>query len=84
MGIDVMSKIKHEKIINQECIQCGACIDNSPKNALTFGMIERKENSNGKWEKDWLCDFRFVKPWKMYAETILSKSLNDDSAHKYL
>lgn len=48
MGIDVKSEIEHGKIINQECIQCGACIDNCPEIALTFGVIERKENRNGK------------------------------------
>lgn len=48
MGIDVMSEIKQDKIINQECIQCGACIDNCPKNVLTFGLMERKENRDGK------------------------------------
>lgn len=48
MGIDVMKEIKQEKIINQECIQCGACIDNCPKSVLIFGVIERKEDKNGK------------------------------------
>lgn len=48
MGIDVMSEIKHEKIKSQECIQCGACIDNCPKNVLTYGLLERKEDRNGK------------------------------------
>lgn len=48
MGIDVMGEIKQEKIINQECIQCGACIDNCSKSVLAFGVIERKEDKNGK------------------------------------
>lgn len=48
MGIDVVSEIKQEMINNPECIQCGACIDNCPKNALTYGMMERKEKNNGK------------------------------------
>ena len=39
-----MSEIKHERINNQECIQCGACIDNCPKSVLAFGVIERKED----------------------------------------
>ncbi|MBD5112751.1 MAG: 4Fe-4S binding protein [Ruminococcaceae bacterium] len=48
MGIDVISETKNKKIDNTECIQCGACIDNCPKNVLTYGIIERKENNNGK------------------------------------
>lgn len=48
MGIDVMREIEHERINSQECIQCGACIDNCAKNVLAFGVIERKENCNGK------------------------------------
>lgn len=48
MGIDIMSETKHGIISNQECIQCGACIDNCPKCVLTFGVIERRENKNGK------------------------------------
>lgn len=48
MGIDVMSEIKHERINSHECIQCGACIDNCPKSVLTYGLIERKEDRNGK------------------------------------
>ncbi|MDE6625243.1 MAG: 4Fe-4S binding protein [Lachnospiraceae bacterium] len=48
MGIDVMSETKHGIISNPECIHCGTCIDDCPKNVLTFGIIERKENSNGK------------------------------------
>ena len=48
MGIDIMSETKHGIISNQECIQCGACIDNCPKAVLAFGIIERRENENGK------------------------------------
>ncbi len=48
MGIDVMSETKHECIHNPECIQCGACMDNCPKGVFTLGVIERKENNNGK------------------------------------
>ncbi len=48
MGIDVMGETKHGIIGNSECIQCGACIDNCPKNVLTYGVIERREKSNGK------------------------------------
>ncbi len=48
MGIDVMGETKCGIIGNQECIQCGACIDNCPKNVLAYGVIERRENSNGK------------------------------------
>ena len=48
MGIDIMKETKHGIISNQECIQCGVCIDNCPKNVLAFGLIERKENNNGK------------------------------------
>lgn len=48
MGIDIMSETKRGIISNQECIQCGACIDNCPKCVLTFGVIERRENENGK------------------------------------
>ena len=48
MGIDVMSETKHGIISNPECIHCGTCIDDCPKNVLTFGIIERKENRNGK------------------------------------
>jgi len=48
MGIDVMSETKCGIIGNLECIQCGACVDSCPKNVLSYGMIERKENGNGK------------------------------------
>lgn len=48
MGIDIMKETKHGIISNQECIHCGVCIDNCPKNVLAFGLIERKENNNGK------------------------------------
>ncbi|MBD5508487.1 MAG: 4Fe-4S binding protein [Lachnospiraceae bacterium] len=48
MGIDIIKETKHGIISNQECIQCGVCIDNCPKNVLAFGLIERKENNNGK------------------------------------
>ena len=47
MGIDVISETRNKTIGNPECIQCGACIDNCPKNVLTYGMLERKESSNG-------------------------------------
>ena len=47
MGIDVISETRNKTISNPECIQCGACIDNCPKNVLTYGMLERKESSNG-------------------------------------
>ena len=43
-----MSETKHGIISNPECIHCGTCIDDCPKNVLTLGVIERKENSNGK------------------------------------
>lgn len=52
MGIDVMNKIVCGIIDNPECIQCGACVDDCPKNILSYGMRERKENSNGKREKN--------------------------------
>ena len=48
MGIDVISETGNKTIGNPECIQCGACIDNCPKNVLTYGMLERKESSDGK------------------------------------
>lgn len=47
MGIDVISETRNKTIGNPECIQCGACIDNCPKNLLTYGMLERKESSDG-------------------------------------
>lgn len=47
MGVDIMSEIKHAKTIHQECIQCGACVDNCPKKVLHFGWMERKETGNG-------------------------------------
>lgn len=47
MGIDVISETRNKIIGNPECIQCGACIDNCPKNVLTYGMLERKESSDG-------------------------------------
>ncbi len=52
MGIDVMSKTKCGVIGNSECIQCGACVDNCPKNVLSYGMVEKKENGNGKRKED--------------------------------
>jgi len=48
MGIDVINETKNRIISNSECIQCGACIDHCPKGVLTYGITERKENSNGK------------------------------------
>lgn len=48
MGIDVENEIKNDVIDDLECIQCGACIDNCPKHVLSYGMIKRKENDNGK------------------------------------
>lgn len=48
MGIDVMNEMKNNGIKNSECIQCGACIDNCTRNLLSYGMFERKENSDGK------------------------------------
>lgn len=48
MGIDIVNEIKNNVINNSECIQCGVCIDNCPKNLLSYGMIERKGNNNGK------------------------------------
>lgn len=48
MGINVVNEISSNVIDNLECIQCGACIDNCPKNVLSYGMIERKGNNNGK------------------------------------
>lgn len=51
MEIDIVNKIKDGKIKGAECIQCGACIDNCPRNVLAYGMIERKENRDGNGEK---------------------------------
>lgn len=48
MGIDIVNELKSASIRNLECIQCGACIDNCPKTILSYGMIEREENDNGK------------------------------------
>lgn len=48
MGIDVVNEIKKDVIDNSECIQCGACIDSCPKQILSYGIIKRKENDNGK------------------------------------
>ncbi len=48
MGIDVVNEMENEAIHNLECIQCGACVDNCPKNVLSYGMMERRENDNGK------------------------------------
>lgn len=48
MGIDVVNEIKNASIRNLECIQYGACIDNCPKTILSYGMIEREGNDNGK------------------------------------
>ncbi|MGL6199003.1 MAG: 4Fe-4S binding protein [Lachnospiraceae bacterium] len=37
MSIEVETLIKHSDAINDvECIQCGACINNCPKNALAY------------------------------------------------
>lgn len=51
MGVDVVSAIKDGEIKNVECIQCGACIDNCPHKVLHFGMVERKEQTNGNGKK---------------------------------
>ncbi len=48
MSVDIMNEIKNKVIGNLECIQCGACIYNCPEKVLDYGMIERKENDNGK------------------------------------
>ena len=48
MGIDVVNEMKNNAINNSECIQCCVCVDNCPKNLLSYGMIERKGNDNGK------------------------------------
>ena len=48
MGIDAVNEAKNASIGNSKCIQCGACIDNCPKTILSYGMIEREENDNGK------------------------------------
>lgn len=50
--ICTMNKITCGIIDNTECIHCGACVDDCPKNILSYGMRERKENSNGKREKN--------------------------------
>ena len=53
IGIDVGGQTTKCGIVdNSECIQCGACVDNCPKNILSYGMIERKENRNGNREKN--------------------------------
>ncbi len=48
MGIDVAAEMKNGVIHHPECIQCGACVDNCPRNALAYGMLERRGSSNGK------------------------------------
>jgi len=48
MGIDVMRETKHGIVSSSECIQCGACVDNCPKNVLSYGMLERTEKESGK------------------------------------
>ena len=47
-NVPLQSMTKNPDIKNSECIQCGACIDNCPKTILSYGMIEREENDNGK------------------------------------
>lgn len=48
MGIDVVNEMKNGVINSSECIQCGACVDKCPKKLLFYGMIEGKENNDGK------------------------------------
>ncbi len=49
MGVDVVREINNNnRIDTSECIQCGACVDNCPRNVLVYGLAERKETGNGK------------------------------------
>lgn len=38
MSIDIMEAVKSNKDLGAECIQCGMCVDNCPKGALSFSM----------------------------------------------
>ena len=44
MSIDVKEKVKNGKIIDAECIKCGACVDICPKHVLSYGLTSKKKD----------------------------------------
>ena len=42
MGLNVVELGKNDYDIGTECIQCGACVDNCPKKALSYGFKRSK------------------------------------------
>ena len=42
MGLNVVELVKNDCDFGTECIQCGACVDNCPKKALSFGLKRSK------------------------------------------
>ena len=38
MGLNVVELVKNDCDFGTECIQCGACVDNCPKKALSYGF----------------------------------------------
>ena len=43
MGLNVVELIEKEKGFGTECIQCGACVDNCPKKALSYQVKRSKK-----------------------------------------
>jgi len=42
MSLDVQSMVARGAIRSSECINCGACADNCPKRAISFGFGPEK------------------------------------------
>lgn len=42
MGLNVVELVKNDIDFGTECIQCGSCIDNCPKKALSYGFKRSK------------------------------------------
>lgn len=52
MSISVEKLVENGEIVDSECINCGHCVDNCKKNALSYTFAKKKEEANGKREKD--------------------------------
>ena len=52
MSISVEKLVENGEIVDSECINCGPCVDNCKKNALSYTFAKKKEEANGKREKD--------------------------------
>ena len=59
MELNVEEFVKDNRDFGAECIQCGACVDNCPKKALSYGL-KRSKQKDGKYKEDGLCFIRSV------------------------